>query len=222
LNVAGLPLDPPLTALAGKTYRCIASRFPPVDLYADLTSPEHFNQFHALEALTNPRLSDARSGGASPIDAAFSYIPAPQQGGRFNPDFAVYYCALEEVTAVAEAAFHRARFLRDSRTPATIVEARIVVADLEAKALADVRAPGEHFAALHSPDDYGPGQAFGRELHARDCEGIVYRSVRMAGGECVAAFTRHILRHPRQSKHLDLHWDGERIVNVVQKTLYRL
>jgi RES domain-containing protein len=216
-------IDPTLTALACKTYRCIASRFPPVDLYADLTAPEHFEQFHALEALTNPRLASAGSGrGASPIDAAFGYIPTPPQGGRFNPDFAVYYCALEEVTAVGEAVFHRARFLRESQVPATIVEARIVIADLSAVALADVREPGERFAALHAPDDYRPSQDFAARLYASDCEGILYRSVRAPGGQCVAAFTPRILQRARQSKHLDLHWDGERIVNVLQKTLYRL
>jgi RES domain-containing protein len=218
-----LPLDAPLAALAGKTYRCIASRFPPVDLYEDLTTPEHFAQFHALEGLTNPRLATA--GGemrASPIDAAFSYIPTPPQGGRFNPDFAVYYCALEEVTAVAEAVFHRARFLRDAGTPATVVEARVVVADLEADALIDIRAPEQRFAPLYMSDDYRASQRFGASLYADDREGIVYRSVRAADGQCVVAFTPRILRRAHQSKHLDLHWDGERIVNVIQKTLYRL
>lgn len=221
--MADLPLDLPLTALAGKTYRCIASRFPPVDLYADLTAPDHFAQFHALEALTNPRLATAVSGaGASPIEAAFGYTPTPPQGGRFNPDFAVYYCALEEVTAVAEAVFHRARFLRESQMPATIVEARVVVADLNAAALVDIRAREERFAALHAPDDYRASQQFAARLHAADREGIVYRSVRAADGQCVVAFTPHILRRARQSKHLDLHWDGEQIVSVIQKTLYRL
>jgi RES domain-containing protein len=219
--MSGLSLDPPLTALAGKTYRCIASRFPPVDLYENLTAPEHFAQFHALEALTNPRLA-AADAGASPIDAAFSYIPTALQGGRFNPDFAVYYCALEEVTAVAEAVFHRARFLRESQSPATVVEARVVVADLQAAALVDVRAPEERFASLYMPDDYRASQRFGAELYADDREGIVYRSVRAADGQCVVAFTPRILLRARQSKHLDLHWDGERIVNVIQKTLYRL
>lgn len=210
----------PRIALACKTYRCIASRFPPVDLYAPLAAPEYFEQFHALESLTNPRASAAF--GASPIDAAFSYVPTATQGGRFNRDFAVYYCAIEEVTAVGEAVFHRARFLREANMPATIVEARIVVADLDAAALADIRAADTRFAALHAPDDYLASQRFGAQLHAADGEGIVYNSVRSAGGQCVVAFTPRILQRARQSKHLDLQWDGQNIVNVIQKTLYRL
>jgi hypothetical protein len=134
----------------------------------------------------------------------------------------VYYCAIEEGTAVAEAMFHRARFLRESQTPATIVEARVVVADLNAAALVDIRAADERFAALHAPNDYRASQRFAAGLYAADREGIIYRSVRAADGQCVVAFTPRILQRPRQSKHLDLHWDGEQIVSVIQKTLYRL
>lgn len=210
----------PSLALACKTYRCIASRFPPVDLFAPLTEPEHFEQFHALEALTNPRAATAF--GASPIDAAFSHIPTPGQGGRFNADFAVYYCATEEVTAVGEAVFHRSRFLRDAGMPATTVEARIVVADLAATSLADIRGGAPHFAALYSPDDYGPSQQFGAALYRADAEGIAYDSVRVPGGQCIAAFTPRILQRARQSKHLDLQWDGERIIEVIVKSRYRL
>jgi hypothetical protein len=129
---------------------------------------------------------------------------------------------LEEVTAVAEAVFHRARFLRESQTPATVVEARVVVADLDAAALADIRGPDARFAALYTPDDYRASQDFGARLYALERDGIIYRSVRAPEGQCVVAFTPRILQRARQSKHLDLHWDGERIVNVLQKTLYRL
>lgn len=210
----------PSIALRCKTYRCIASRFPPVDLYAPLTTPEHFDQFHALEALTNPRA--ATTFGASPIDAAFSHIPVPGQGGRFNGDFAVYYCATEEVTAVGEAVFHRARLLRDAGMPATTVEARVVVADLSATALTDIRGGDARFAALYAPDDYAPAQRFAAALHAADSEGIAYDSVRVPGGQCIVAFTPRILQRARQSKHLDLQWDGERIVDVILKSRYRL
>jgi RES domain-containing protein len=214
--------DAPMVALAAKTHRCIASRFPPVDLYEDLTTSEHFQQFHALESLTNPRLETARVLGAAPIDAAFAYTPTVGQGGRFNRDYAVYYCALEEGTAVGEAVFHRARFLREAQMPATVVEARIVVADLKADALIDIRGASQDFVALYDKDDYSASQDFGARLYAADSEGIVYNSVRCVGGHCIAAFTPAILRRARQSKHLDLQWDGKTIVNVMQKSMYRL
>jgi len=214
-------LDAPQVALAAKTHRCIASRFPPVDLYETLTVPEYFQQFHDLESLTNPRLQ-AAALRASPIDAAFAHIPTAGQGGRFNRDFAAYYCALEESTAVAEVVYHRARFLREAQMPATTVEARIVVADMKAGALSDIRGGEPRFVALYDLDDYHAGQAFGGRLYSANSEGIIYNSVRSANGQCVVAFVPQILQRARQSKHLDLQWDGQTIINVLQKTQYRI
>jgi RES domain-containing protein len=209
------------TALTATTYRCIASRFPPIDLYEELSSPSHFDMFHALEGLTNPRLQRVQSAGAAPIEAAFQYVPTAGQGGRFNGDFAAYYCALEEQTAVAEVAFHRARLLRESQRPATVVDARVVVAEVNARALVDIRGAARRFAKYYQLDDYAASQAFGRSVYERDDEGILYSSVRCADGQCIAVFTPTVLSRARQSKHLELQWDGEVIVSVLQKTAYR-
>jgi RES domain-containing protein len=208
-------------ALTATSYRCIASRFPPVDLYEDLTAPAHYDMFHALEGLTNPRLQRAQGAGAAPIEAAFQYVPTPGQGGRFNPDFAAYYCALEEQTAVAEVVFHRARLLRESQRPATVVDARVVVAEVDASVLVDIRGGARRFAKYHDPDDYAASQAFGRSIYESDGEGIIYDSVRSAAGQCIAIFTANVLSRARQSKHLELQWDGQAIVSVLQKTAYR-
>ncbi|MET0118145.1 MAG: RES family NAD+ phosphorylase [Sedimenticola sp.] len=40
---------------------------------------------------------------------------------------------------------------------------------------------------LHDPDDWSPSQAFGSDMKARGSWGLVYRSVRHPGGECIAA-----------------------------------
>jgi hypothetical protein len=210
-----------VTSLVATSYRCIASRFPPVDLYEDLTAPQHYAMLHALESLTNPRLQRAKNAGAAPIEAAFQYVPTRGQGGRFNADFAVYYCALEEQTAVAEVVFHRARLLRESQRPATTIDARVVVAELNAGALVDIRGAARRFAKYYDRDDYAQSQAFGRVIYARDGEGIIYNSVRCEQGQCVAVFTPRVLKRARQSKHLELQWDGRAIVSVIQKTAYR-
>jgi hypothetical protein len=218
--VEQLPLKPTIP-LAATSYRCIASRFPPVDLYEELTSPSHYDMFHALESLTNPRLRRIKTASATPIEAAFQYAPARGQGGRFNADFAAYYCALEEQTAVAEVVFHRARLLRESQRPATVVDARVVVAELDANALVDIRGGARRFAKYYASDDYSESQAFGRTIYERDGEGIAYNSVRYAQGQCIAVFTPGVLSRARQSKHLELQWDGQAIVSVLQKTAYR-
>ena len=41
--------------------------------------------------------------------------------------------------------------------------------------------------------------------------GVVYPSVRRAGGECVGVFYPDLVGSPVQGRHLDYHWDGERV-----------
>jgi hypothetical protein len=42
-------------------------------------------------------------------------------------------------------------------------------------------------------------------------EGIVYPSVRYYGGECVGLFYPDLASGPTQGRHLDYHWDGNRV-----------
>jgi hypothetical protein len=55
-------------------------------------------------------------------------------------------------------------------------------------------------------------QALARRLRAAGSNGVAYDSVRLSGGECVAAFRpRMISRLPRGDRYLQFHWDGTRI-----------
>ena len=56
-----------------------------------------------------------------------------------------------------------------------------------------------------------PAVAFGRRLRAQGSNGIVYPSVRRAGGQCVGAFRPKAVGLPIQGRHLQYHWDGTRI-----------
>jgi RES domain-containing protein len=219
--MSGTALFKKTIALESTTYRCIASRFPPVDLYEGLAAPEHYDMLHALESLTNPRLLHQPVATSSPIVAAFHYVPALGQGGRFNPDFASYYCALKEQTAVTEVVYHRERFLRESQRPATTLDVRIILADLKADQLIDIRGDARQFAECYDKDDYTTSQALGKSIYEADGQGIAYDSVRHAAGNCVVVFVQDLLSRPRQSKHLELRWDGQSIVSVIQKKAYR-
>jgi hypothetical protein len=86
-----------------------------------------------------------------------------------------------------------------------------------AKPLHDVR--GADYDHLHDPDDWRPSQAFGLAMRAVRSWGIVYRSVRDPGGECIAALRPPAVTIPRQGPHLSYVWDGTRIVRVYRKTL---
>ena len=66
----------------------------------------------------------------------------------------------------------------------------------------------------HLPDNYGPPQALGKTLRAAGSNGVVYRSVRAPGGECVGIFWPDLMEIPVQGDHFDFHWDGTRVDRV--------
>ena len=61
------------------------------------------------------------------------------------------------------------------------------------------------------PDDYKVSQTLGAALRAEGSNGIVYPSVRCEGGECVGLFYPDLASNPVPGRHLDYHWNGERV-----------
>ncbi len=207
-------------------YRIIPSEFPPINFFETLVEPGLMGELFYLEGLTNDRLRDEAgdirlvdpedrvSGpGSSPVMAAFTHIGAES---RFSDgSFGVYYAAKTLQTAIEETKFHRARFLADTREDPGEIAMRVYVGEV-AKPLHDVR--GAEYGPLHDPDDWRPPQAFGREMRAARSWGLVYRSVRDPGGECIAALRPPAVTIQRQGPLLSYVWNGARIVQVYQKT----
>ena len=69
----------------------------------------------------------------------------------------------------------------------------------------------QRFEQFLRPDDYAPSQALGSALRKAGSNGIVYPSVRCAGGECAGLFFPDLAKNPVQGRHLDYHWDGARV-----------
>jgi hypothetical protein len=212
--------------------RIVPSRFPPVDLFERIAPAEDFEALFEVEALTNDRLRD-EVGDISlvpPEDRVFgpgaSYIMAPfthlvPGGGRFTDgSYGAYYTAADRATAVAETCYHRARFLAATAEAPLDIEMRVLEARLTAE-LHDVRGRVAELPAVYHPDDYTASQALGRSLRRDGSSGIVYDSVRRAGGECAAVFRPRALSECRQAEHLVYVWDGARIAEVYEKRLYR-
>ena len=65
--------------------------------------------------------------------------------------------------------------------------------------------------------DYAPAQALGRQLRDAGSWGVVYHSVRHAGGLCVGIFRPRALKSARPTTHVALHWDGSRITHWYEK-----
>jgi hypothetical protein len=204
--------------------RLLPSRYPPVLLFDAVADPADLEVVFAIESLGNPRLRELAgelslvpqaqrlSGpGSSPIMAAFTHLNP--EGSRFSDgSYGVYYAARELDTAVAEVSHHRALFLARTSEPAIDVDLRCyrvsIAADLHE--LRGARTP--ELLALLDPQSYAHSRPFAADLRAAGSAGLVYDSVRHAGGQCVALFNPQATRPPaRQGEHVTLRWNGERI-----------
>ena len=120
------------------------------------------------------------------INAAFCH-PAPD-GSRFNSaDRGAWYAGFEVETSQAEVAYHKQLWLQETdwneEEVADYVDYR---ADFRAE-FHDLRGTTEHADCL-SPTSYAASQALAAQLLEAGSAGIVYPSVRRAGGTCIACF----------------------------------
>ena len=213
---------PPLFDLQwAECYRLVPSRFPPVSLFERVASADEFDAVFAVEMLTNPRLRQEAGEidivdpaervfgpGSTPVMASFCHLN--RDGSRFSDgSWGVYYAAARLATAAAEVSFHRERFFAATRQEPIDIDMRVYVAAVH-KALHDVR--GARWNAVHDPDDYQPSQALARRLRLAQSWGLVYRSVRDPGGECIAALRPRTIALPvRQAQHVTRRWNGAHI-----------
>jgi hypothetical protein len=210
-----------------RAIRIISSRYPPIGPYDSVAEPQDLDAVFYTESLTNPRLSrewgdlsqvapDQRiSGpGTTPIMAAFTHPTV--EGSRFSDgSYGVYYAAHDEQTAVAETVYHRERIMRFSQERPMRLEMRQYAGGLKAE-LVDLRGQKDAYPAVYDPEDYTASQAFGAKQRTTGRAGIVYDSVRRAGGQCAAIFKPQALQPVRQSKHYYYVWNGKRITDVLE------
>jgi hypothetical protein len=211
------------------SYRLIPSRYPTVGLYDAIADPADLEVVFAVEALTNPRIRDelgelqlvppeerVSGSGSTPVMAAFTHLNP--EGSRFSDgSYGAYYAANSLETAIAEVSHHRAVFLARTAEPAIDVDMRLIAANVQAD-LHDLRTlpPPEAARILH-PDHYAASQALGRRLRNAGSWGVVFSSVRHAGGQCVGIFRPRALGRARTGAHIALHWDGARITHWYEK-----
>ena len=205
-----------------KIYRVIPSRYPPVDLFERIADPSDWEMIAEIEGLTNDRLRQEAgdislvpvheriSGpGSSPVMAAFTHIGSQS---RFSDgSYGVYYAANRIEVAITEVAFNLTGFYRSTKEPPFRSEHRSYVSSLNA-VFHDIR---NGWAEAHDPDSYVSSQALARHLRSIGSNGVVYRSVRYPGGNCVGAFRPKAIGQIKQHKHFYFQWDGERISRYI-------
>lgn len=204
----------PVLPTWGDAYRIINSAFPPIDVFEDTLEPGDLEIAFAIEALTNDRLLDQAgvldrvppedrvSGpGSTPLMAAFTHIG---RASRYTDgSYGVYYCANSLDAALAETRFHQEAFWRATQEATIEVTMRTYV-NRVLEPMVDVRRQ-----ALFHGADYAPTQQFAREQRSKGAWGVLYRSVRAPGHECVAAWRPRGLSLPVQGPHFRYCWDGK-------------
>jgi hypothetical protein len=212
------------TAIDCRAFRIVPSRFPPVGAWDRIAAPGDFDALAEIEGLTNPRIREALgvlvtvprdrwvSGpGTTPVMAAFTHLNP--EGSRFSDGtYGVFYAAKEVETAIRETVYHRERFLARTQEPPQRIQMRCYVTSIE-RSFDDIRGG---YAALHDPTSYAASQLFARERRAANSNGVVYDSVRKAGGQCVAAFWPDCVGPCTQGRHYEYHWDGAAISRVIE------
>jgi len=214
-------IEAPLTPVRlVDTHRLIPSRYPPVGIFDAVSTPEDLEAILELEGWTNDRIL-AELGvirtiprtewvlgrpQASVVMAAYCH-PNPR-GGRFNAaGLGAWYAAFSLATAHAEIIHHRTAELLEIGVLEARLRMREYLADLAAT-FHDIRGDDPAFAPLYDPDSYAASQAFAAPLRAAGSNGVLYRSVRHAGGQCVACFRPKLVANVRQAGHFEYRWSG--------------
>jgi len=208
-------------------YRVISSEYPPIDFFESLVNPQLIEELYHIESLTNDRLrdevgnialvpsEDRISGtGSSPVMAAFTHVSLACPSRFSHGSYGIYYAAKTLDTAIEETKHHRAQFLAYTNEDAGEINMRVYIGEVT-KPMHDIR--DDRYQHLHDPNDWAASQAFGQQMKSINSWGIVYRSVRAPGGECIAALRPPVVSLPLQGPHLSYVWDGKSISKVYEK-----
>ena len=200
--------------------RLIPARYPSTGVLDKVAKPEDLELILQLESLTNDRVrnelgnlhrlpkSEWVSGKPYSSIIMGSFCHASPLGGRFNSrDRGAWYAARTLDTALAEIAYHRTKELLEVRVTESVVRMRLFQSDFTGEVHDARRAISEN-EPIHDPQGYGASQELGAELLADGANGIVYRSVRHPGGECLACFRPKMVENVRAAQYYEFRWEG--------------
>ena len=204
------------------TCRLIPSRFAEVEdsVLAPLADNEDvLRDLFELDNATNERLRGEYGGlpgiGVDElvfgvpnfriINAAYTY-PRPE-GSRFNDgERGAWYCAFEPETALAEIIFHRTVEYQEIDRFDDSVSYQTLLADFTSS-FHDLRGV-KAYAKYLDPASYIESQQFAAQLLEAGSMGVIYPSVRRAGGTNLACFRPALVGNVRKGQAYRLTWEG--------------
>ncbi|MBL8599280.1 MAG: RES family NAD+ phosphorylase [Devosia sp.] len=143
------------------------------------------------------------------INASFAYA-RPQQPNRFNgPNRGAWYAALDVATCLAEVGFHLTGMLADAGDYTATVEYAEMLSSMAGDFLDLREVPGHAALGADIATAYPVGNALADQARATGLNGIIYPSVRHAGGTCIAALRPAAVQSVRQGAVYRMIWRGE-------------
>lgn len=202
-------------------HRLVNSRFPPIDLFDDVSTADEFEMLYQLQALTNPRLQNELGRlellpraqipfgipGCSYACAPFTHVnPA---GSRFSDGgFGALYLADTPDTALAEVRHHQQQY--SAKVPGLSYE-RFVFRGLQCtftdNHILDAL-PLTLSHPVHAPDSYTQSRHLGRTSREAGYPGLRYLSVRQPGSICWVLMTPRPVSSIVQTAHYEMIWNG--------------
>jgi hypothetical protein len=196
------------------SHRLIPTRFPPIGLFDTIATAADLKAVMDLEGWTNDRLVEARINRlpqsewaygrpySSVIMAAFLHVAAG--GMRFNNgDLGAWYGSAEPRTAIAEVGHHLRREAVARGIHGISRRYRVYGATLLGAYL-DIRGQQALRPECYHPDSYLASQLLGERIRATGGDGILYDSIRHAGGTNVVAHRPTNVADVMQTDHYEI------------------
>jgi hypothetical protein len=209
-------------------HRLNNSKYPTIDIFDDIASPEAFEAIYAMQARVNPRLrlldvgegaistSEIPAGTQQVHSAIAPFVHVPVTPSRFSAGgFGVLYGASNVHAGLDEVRHHIVKHLSNVEGIAfDNIQLREYVFKYTSP-LDDVT----HVEEFHLPNDYSAPQAYGAKLwvstrkkvkaglQKTDTVGALYCSVRSDNARCIALFSPKFIEGMKQSRHYGMNYD---------------
>ncbi len=217
--ISGLPV---VREAFPRTVRLVASARLRDPVLSGLVEADDLDALAEIEGATSARLQAEHRGTATIdvrelvygvphagfINASFVYA-RPREPNRFNgTDRGAWYAALDVATCLAEVAFHMTAFLARTGSFDATVDYVEMHASLAGEYV-DLRQRPRH-ACLHPVPaiGYPAGNLVAEAARVQGLNGVVYPSVRHAGGTCLVALRPNAVQSVAMGDLHHLAWTG--------------
>jgi len=152
----------------------------------------------------------------TPINWVKDVFAKPSNGRFGDESYSVYYAGLLLKTALAEKKYNLEKFYSATPSHRRVVSFCSVIHAKVTGELHDIRPLWLTNPELYDPHDYRASQKYASLLHRQRSQGLIYRSVRDEGGECLAIFDRAIILDAQEQGELAFEWNGQAISEVYE------